>query len=227
MYHTHMIEAEQIEGGLAGPLLVLEPGESFDPSRDHIILATSARSFTEQGKVMLINGVNPPEPIEIVIGQKHRYRFINLHSFEAGLTAELMRGAEAARWRAVAKDGRDLPASRQVEMPARQMVSIGETYDFEFIADAPGEYRLNLTNPAWGKTWTTIPLDVVDKPKRRAGLIPPTGRFERSETGLASVLSGLLSLWSGEARASTVSATPLPADGALFAASCLPQPVAR
>ena len=228
MYHTHMIEAEQIEAGLAGPLVVLEPGESFDPSRDHIVLATSARSFTELGKVMPINGVHPPEPIEVVVGQKHRFRLINLHSFETNLTAELKNREETVEWRAIAKDGRDLPAERQVMMPARQLVTIGETHDFEFVADAPGDYRLELTNPAWGKTWTTIPVKVVEKPTKRAGLVAPTGRFEKTATSLASLLSGLLSFWSGEAQAATPATSRFPTDAELFAAACLaPRTAAR
>lgn len=47
MYHTHMIEAEQGEAGLAGPIVVLKPGEKFDPSRDHVIMVTPARNFAD------------------------------------------------------------------------------------------------------------------------------------------------------------------------------------
>ena len=40
MYHTHMNEVEQVEAGLSGPLIVLEPGQVFDPARDHVVMAT-------------------------------------------------------------------------------------------------------------------------------------------------------------------------------------------
>jgi hypothetical protein len=45
-------------------------------------------------------------------------------------------------WRPVAKDGADLPPSGRVERLARQVVAIGETYDFEFTPDRPGALRL-------------------------------------------------------------------------------------
>lgn len=221
MYHTHMIEAEQSEGGLAGPIVVLKPGDKFDPSRDHVIMATTARNFTEQGRVLLINGVNPPEPIEVVAGQKHRLRFINLHTFETGLTAELKEGSTFAVWRALAKDGRDLPASRQTHRPARQMVSIGETFDFEFVAKAGGDYKLEMTNPRFNKVWTTIPIRVVQSPTRRAELIPPSG--EKPETGWRTMLASLLPSWPS-AKAATPAVPPLPSGDGLFEAACLPQP---
>jgi hypothetical protein len=47
-------------------------------------------------------------------------------------------------WRALAKDGRELPAARQLARPARQQISIGETYDFELTPAAAGAYRLEV-----------------------------------------------------------------------------------
>jgi hypothetical protein len=44
----------------------------------------------------------------------------------------------------VAKDGMDLPAHQRVMRPARQPVSIGETYDFLFTPPAPGRYLLQV-----------------------------------------------------------------------------------
>jgi FtsP/CotA-like multicopper oxidase with cupredoxin domain len=220
MYHTHMVEAEQGEGGLNGPIVVLEPGQKYDPARDHVILVTPARSFADQGRFLLVNGVNPPEPIEIVAGQKHRFRFINLHTFEGGLVAEVKQGATLGLWRALAKDGRDLPRSRQVDKPARQMVSIGETYDFEFVAGAPGDYKLELSNPRFNKLWTTIPLNVVATPTRRAELMQPTGTPPPA-AGWRTMLASLLPTWS-TAGDSTVQ--PLPSADGFFEAACVPQP---
>jgi len=221
MYHTHMVEAEQSEGGLAGPIVVLKPGEKFDPNRDHVILATPARNFAEQGRILLVNGVNPPEPIEVVAGQKHRLRFINLHTFETGLTAELKEGSTFAVWRALAKDGRDLPASRQTHRAARQMVSIGETFDFEFVAKAGGEYKLEMTNPRFNKVWTTIPIRVVASPTRRAELIQPTGT-PPAAADWKTKLALLLPSWTTKAEVSPV--PPLPSADGFFEAACLPQP---
>lgn len=223
MYHTHMVEAEQGEAGLAGPIVVLKPGEKFDPARDHVIMVTPARNFADQGRFLLVNGVNPPEPIEVVVGERHRFRFINMHSFETGLTAEVKEGAVHANWRALAKDGRDLPAGRRTERPARQMVSLGETYDFEFVAKAGVDYRLELSNPRFNKLWTTIPLRVVQKPTRRAELVPPTGTAPPS--GWQTLLASLLPSARQPASASVLPVPPpLPSADGFFEAACLPQP---
>ena len=34
MYHTHLHDEEQLAGGLYGPLIILEPGQQFDPAHD-------------------------------------------------------------------------------------------------------------------------------------------------------------------------------------------------
>jgi hypothetical protein len=48
------------------------------------------------------------------------------------------------RWRALAKDGADLPAALATERPARQLVSVGETYDFEVTLKEARLLRLEL-----------------------------------------------------------------------------------
>ena len=44
-----------------------------------------------------------------------------------------MEPTDLAKWKMLAKDGADLPASQQLIGPARQQVSVGETYDFELV----------------------------------------------------------------------------------------------
>jgi hypothetical protein len=48
------------------------------------------------------------------------------------------------RWRPLAKDGFDLPAAQQVPRPASQVVSMGETYDFEYTPLHKGTLRLEV-----------------------------------------------------------------------------------
>jgi hypothetical protein len=50
----------------------------------------------------------------------------------------------------MAKDGADLPNSQASERPARQTISVGETYDFEFEAHSSTELRLEVFRPARG-----------------------------------------------------------------------------
>ena len=38
MYHTHGHDSRQLVSGMYGALIVMEPGEKFDPSVDHIVL---------------------------------------------------------------------------------------------------------------------------------------------------------------------------------------------
>jgi FtsP/CotA-like multicopper oxidase with cupredoxin domain len=39
IYHEHSLDDDQLGGGLYGPLIVLEPGQRFDPTTDHIFIA--------------------------------------------------------------------------------------------------------------------------------------------------------------------------------------------
>ena len=60
------------------------------------------------------------------------------------------------RWRPVAKDGADLPAAARGERPAHQIVSMGETYDFEYVPRQRGTLRLEVRTanppPGFGKS---------------------------------------------------------------------------
>jgi len=60
----------------------------------------------------------------------------------------LLAGSSPVIWRAIAKDGADLPASQATERPAQQTVSVGETYDFEFQPQSTTELRLEVFRPA-------------------------------------------------------------------------------
>jgi hypothetical protein len=48
------------------------------------------------------------------------------------------------RWQPVAKDGFDLPASARSPRPAQQVVSVGETFDFEYTPMDAGLLRLEV-----------------------------------------------------------------------------------
>lgn len=47
-------------------------------------------------------------------------------------------------WRPLAKDGADLPDEARAPRPARPVVTMGETYDFELVPRRPGPLRLEL-----------------------------------------------------------------------------------
>lgn len=146
IYHTHIDEERQQPAGLAGPIIVLEPGQNYDPDSDFTVIASSPR--TRPGpdgripKVAWLNGSATPAPMNLHAGVRYRFRFINMTTGAPGLRFELSQGATLANWRAVAKDGAELPVGRQASHPARQPVSIGETADVELTPEHPGDYQL-------------------------------------------------------------------------------------
>jgi len=146
IYHTHLDDVRQLSSGLYGPIIVLEPGQSFDPGTDRIMLM-SVKGPTDNTAVTL-NGEADPGPIELKQGVRYRFRFINITPHDPLLTVSLLSGSSPAWWRAVAKDGADLPAPQATERVARQIVSVGETYDFEFEPLSSAELRLKILRPA-------------------------------------------------------------------------------
>jgi FtsP/CotA-like multicopper oxidase with cupredoxin domain len=160
IYHTHMNDLQQVLAGLSGPLIVLNSDETFDAARDHIIFITQPRSSADEDKFVFVNGMNPPEPIDLAAGVKHRFRIVNFHTFMANLKIGIKDDSGLVSWRALAKDGRDLPESQQTVRPAQQVVSIGETYDFEFMPDRPADYRLEIFDPIFNKDMNRIQIHV-------------------------------------------------------------------
>jgi hypothetical protein len=129
---------------MSGPLIVLEPGQRYDPATDIPVLITSPRDSADEARTVLLNGRLAPAPVDVRVGVPHRLRFINITIGRPSIRVELRRDTTLLTWRALAKDGGELPAARQFARPARQQISIGETYDFELTPDAVGEYRLEV-----------------------------------------------------------------------------------
>jgi FtsP/CotA-like multicopper oxidase with cupredoxin domain len=140
IYHTHMDETDQLAQGMAGPLLVYEPGDAFDPSLDRVFLIGGQ---AEGSYPVRINNSPTPAPAEFRLGVQYRLRFIHI---TRGFTAELELGSDtdAARWRPVAKDGAELPAGLRGERDARLLTNTGETFDVLWTPTAPGDYTLSV-----------------------------------------------------------------------------------
>ena len=144
IYHTHFHDATQLLSGLYGPIVVLEPGATFDPITDHIFLLGRDGELGQY----LLNGDSLPPVMTWTAGTTQRLRLINIMPF-GRFTWRLMRGESTAGWRAVARDGADLPRSQQTVGPAVAVIDAGETADFELLTPAAGSYRLEL-GPAKG-----------------------------------------------------------------------------
>ena len=150
IYHTHWHEIGQLVGGLYGPLIVVEPGEQFDPATDKVFIIGRAGP-NDRFDPLVINGSAQPLPARFVEGQRYRLRFINITPNDLVVTASLFYKNELVTWKAVAKDGAALPPKQSIEEPSQQRVAVGETYDFEFTPqfarDETGRsirYRLNF-----------------------------------------------------------------------------------
>jgi hypothetical protein len=63
------------------------------------------------------------------------------------LVFAIRRGADVVTWRALAKDGADLPPALAAMGPALRRLGVGEMYDAEFTAREPGEYQVTVGPP--------------------------------------------------------------------------------
>ncbi len=152
MYHTHLNDFEQLTSGLYGGIIVLEPGQTYDPARDHLFVAgwDGPGGAIRTRPPTVVNGEARPAPLTLAAGVPHRLRFVNI-GVAGRFAFSLFQDSTLATWRRLAKDGGDLPASQATRGPARQLLEVGETFDAEFIG-APGEYRL-VAGPPKDPLW--------------------------------------------------------------------------
>ena len=61
---------------------------------------------------------------------RHRLRLINITPDDI-LSVSLQSAESPATWRPLTKDGAPVPSDRAHTRPARQIIGVGETYDFE------------------------------------------------------------------------------------------------
>ncbi len=143
IYHTHLDEMRQQQAGLTGALLVVDNPGAYDPQHDLVFLVTVPRREADSGLVLL-NGSPTPAARAMRVGERYRLRFINIHTFRPSMRMRMTRGGTVLSWRALAKDGMDLPADQAVAGPSTIQMGNGETYDFEFVPDAPGDLRFEI-----------------------------------------------------------------------------------
>jgi len=147
IYHTHLNDIEQLTSGLFGPIIVLEPGQKFDPGTDHVFTAGWDGDRRPRPALITVNGDSATgPPIEMAVGVPHRFRFINIGP-AVRLIFAIRRGADIVKWRAVAKDGADLPPALTLTGPAIRRLGVGEMFDAEFAAREPGEYEVTVGAP--------------------------------------------------------------------------------
>ena len=139
MYHTHFDDLRQQLGGLVGALLVLEPGERWDRERDLLFLISDG----VPDRVYINGALNPPT-VPLLVGRTYRLRLADIAVYRYSLNVQLLRDSTALEWRAIAKDGFALPATQAVVRPSIVNLPSGETADFEFTPERPGEVVLEF-----------------------------------------------------------------------------------
>jgi hypothetical protein len=113
----------------------------------------------------LLNGVPQPAPIPLTVGTRYRFRFINITPTDSDLTYSIVDTTNnPVQWRAIAKDGWDLAADQASPKPAHEdYLSVGETRDYFFTPDKPGELYLRAV--AFPRMWISATL-IVSSPQK-------------------------------------------------------------
>jgi FtsP/CotA-like multicopper oxidase with cupredoxin domain len=158
IYHTHLEEMRQQQAGLTGALLIVDSPASYDPATDWVMLVTSPRRIADDNVVWL-NGTSTPAARTMRVGLRYRLRFINMHTSRPNMIMRIQRGDTVQTWRALAKDGLDLPSEQAVAGQAQVQMGNGETYDFEFTPTEPGDLRVAVSG-GQGVLLVSMPIKV-------------------------------------------------------------------
>ncbi len=147
IYHTHWHDQLQLTNGVYGPLIVLPPGEKFDPTTD-LAFVFSIGDFGALQELALINGTPQSKTLQLQAGRKYRFRLINIATNNQGMQVSLRNRNGPVEWRIIAKDGADLSPDSLRSSKAQLTITVGETYDVEFLSATPQELLFDLLLPA-------------------------------------------------------------------------------
>lgn len=146
IYHTHWHDQFQLTNGIYGPLIVLPPGEKFDPASD-LTFVFSIGDFGALQRLALINGTPQSKTMQLQSGRKYRLRLINISTNNQGFQVSLRNVNGPVDWRIIAKDGADLPPDSVRSSKAQLTITVGETYDVEFLTATVQDLLLDLLLP--------------------------------------------------------------------------------
>ena len=148
IYHTHLHDDHQLTSGMYGALIVVDPGETFDPAEDHVVVL--GRSGPGRDAPVVLNGSRDPLLVWKA-GKRHRVRLINITPDDIFVTS-LGKADGPVQWRPLTKDGAPVPAADAELRSATQTIAVGETYDFEYQAP-PGRHSLWINVRTPGGKW--------------------------------------------------------------------------
>jgi FtsP/CotA-like multicopper oxidase with cupredoxin domain len=157
IYHTHWHDIDQLTTGLYGALIVLEPGQKYDPEHDRVfVVSRSNPNFLSDA--LLVNGLSKQPAMQLRVGEKYRFRFINITPSDDDVRYSLLDNNKPTLWQPIAKDGADLPEFYRKSCEAKQSFAAGETYDYMFEPTKPGKLSLE-TN--YVPSHVVLPIEVV------------------------------------------------------------------
>jgi len=136
MYHTHMNDLSQLSAGLYGALIVVPEGAAFNPESDKLLVLS--RNGKRTDGELLLNGSTSPAPLALRVGAHYRLRFIDILANNS-IVINAVQDGKPVEWTPVAKDGADLSPTQSVATPASFTIAPGETYDFTFTPQKPGD----------------------------------------------------------------------------------------
>src|SRR5678815_209760 len=140
MYHTHWHDAAQLTGGVHGPLIVLAPGQTYDPATDKSFLFSQGPNEPFGAAMVLLNGSPQHGTMQLKTDTTYRFRFINITPSLNNLHVMLKEKGAPVQWRLISKDAANVKNPKL--LPADQMIAVGETFDFEYRTSAPQELTL-------------------------------------------------------------------------------------
>lgn len=144
MYHTHWHDAAQLTGGVHGPLIILPPGQTYDPATDKSFLFSQGPAEPFGAAMMLMNGAPQQNTMQLKTGTTYRFRFMNITPSVNNLHVMLKKAGSPVEWRLIAKDASDAPPATM--RTADQLIAVGETFDFEYRATSAQELTLEGLN---------------------------------------------------------------------------------
>ena len=154
MYHSHINEVAQHAAGLLGALIVRDPPGHVAGDEAIFFLKGARRVGPGVANPLEINGTLSPDTVVLHVGKPARLRFIGLTTINPNAAVSLTarpdsslangRDTMVVQWRPLAKDGADIPELARTPRRARQIISMGETYDFEFVPRSTGNLRIEV-----------------------------------------------------------------------------------
>jgi manganese oxidase len=178
IYHSHVSEPRHHRAGLAGALIVRDR-EPRAPAEEIVYVMRTAHDFVlDEGfrigasvVPIVINGSANPDTTVLRVGKRYKMRIVGMATGFPNATFILTARADSSlanladslvlQWSPVAKDGFDLPQQARAPRLARQIVSIGETYDYEITPERVGNLRLEVRQAGpRGRLLARVPLRV-------------------------------------------------------------------